>query len=247
MWTVSLTDEDYVALSVSGSWPLFQRRVIDLLIRHLKANGDDAAVIANVEIGAARYARTGRPDPHIHVVTTGWGRRRPDGSWLLGRDVMDELVAKACRYAGLPSRHRPACSQIAGIKHSVASYMSKYLTKQIPVDIDQVDEEFASLIPRQWWAQSESCRALVNGSVVKLSPAFAAFVTRQHAILEGLALGTGGMRTVGYRKGKCYDTPIEIFQFIFKTPEALVSAIELFALWVVNEERLDLTGLALSG
>lgn len=79
MWTVTLTDEDYLVLASSGQWPEFQRRVVDLLIRYLKAHGDEAIVIACVEVGGKRLARTGRPDPHIHVVTTGWGRRHPEG------------------------------------------------------------------------------------------------------------------------------------------------------------------------
>ncbi len=66
MWTVTLPDSDYLLLARSGQWKDFQRRVIDLLVRHLKANGDEAVVIAAVEVGSKRFARTGRPDPHIH-------------------------------------------------------------------------------------------------------------------------------------------------------------------------------------
>ncbi len=172
MWTVTLLDEDYLALSVSGKWPQFQRRVTDLLIRHLKANGDPAIVIAAVEIGSKRFARTGRPDPHIHVVTTGWKSRGPDGKWLLGPDVMDQLVAKACQYAGLPLRERPASSNISGIKHRVGAYMSKYLSKQMPVSAEALRGQWEKLIPRSWYNQSRECKAMVAGSLVSLPPAF---------------------------------------------------------------------------
>ena len=77
---VTLTDEDYIALSVTRKWPDFQRRITDLLVRHLQANGDAGLVIAAVEIGAKRFARTGRPDPHIHIVTTGWKTKDVTGS-----------------------------------------------------------------------------------------------------------------------------------------------------------------------
>ena len=97
MWTVTLRDEDYIALSASLKWPEFQRRIHDLLVRYLKAHGDQAVVIGVCEIGPKRFARTGRPDPHIHVITSGWGRRRPDGQWLLCPDAMDDLVAKAAQ------------------------------------------------------------------------------------------------------------------------------------------------------
>ena len=247
MWTVTLMDEDYVSLSVSRNWAKFQRRVIDLLCRYLKAHGDEAVVIAVVEIGSKRFARTGRPDPHIHVITTGWGRRHPEGGWLLSPDRMDELVSKACQYAGLPSADRRAASSIAEVRHSVASYMSKYLTKEVPVDLDQVPEEVQALVPHQWWNQSEACKALVDGCIFKMPPAFAAFVVRNLKLLEALRLGTGGVGVVGWRETWLGRVPIEMTKFHFKGTEEFQQAMELFALWVVNGEELDVAGLVMSG
>jgi hypothetical protein len=247
MWTVTLLDEDYLALSVSGKWPQFQRRVTDLLIRHLKANGDPAIVIAAVEIGSKRFARTGRPDPHIHVVTTGWKSRGPDGKWLLGPDVMDQLVAKACQYAGLPLRERPASSNISGIKHRVGAYMSKYLSKQMPVSAEALRGQWEKLIPRSWYNQSRECKAMVAGSLVSLPPAFSAFVVRNQTILENLGLGRGGVRVVGHKKRKIENVPIEVFCFHFVSPEKLMEAMEYFAIWVENDETLNMRGAVLSG
>ena len=247
MWTVTLTDNDYLELAASRKWPEFQRRIVDLLIRYLKAHGDEAVVIACVEIGGKRFARTGRPDPHIHVVTTGWGRRHPDGGWLLSPDRMDELVAKACQYAGLPLVERSSASSIAKVRHSVASYMSKYLTKQAPIEVDKVDGEWLELIPRQWWNQSESCKALVDGCLFKLPRSFAAFIVRNSVLLERLGMGRGGNVVVGHKKTKLHDLPIEVFRFRFKTPELLQQAMELFAVWIECGETLDVRELALSG
>ena len=247
MWTVTLPDSDYLLLSGTCQWRNFQRRVIDLLIRHLKANGDEAVVIAAVEVGSKRFARTGRPDPHIHLITSGWGRRHPEGGWLLSPDRMDQLVAKACQYAQLPSTSRPSCSRVEPVRHSVASYMSKYLTKDAPVDPESMPDEWQNLIPHQWWSQSASCKAMVEGVMCKLPPAFASFLVRKAILLENLSLGKGGVRTVGWKKRKCHDIPIEVFRFVFRTPECLHQALELFALWVINEEVLDAEGLVMSG
>jgi len=247
MWTVTLTDDDYLALSLSGNWPKFQRRVIDLLVRRLKAAGDCAVVIGVCEIGAERFARTGRPDPHIHLVTSGWGRREVDGQWLLRPDAMDDLVAKACQYAGLPSADRRSASNISRVKHSVASYMSKYLTKQMPVALGEVAQVHESLIPRQWWNQSAACKAMLDGAMCKLPPAFAAFLIRKQQLLERLELGRGGMATVGRRRGAIYDSPIEMFRFCFRSPECVQQAMELFALWAVNGEQLNDAELVMSG
>ncbi len=63
-------------------WPRFQRRYIDLITQHLKSYGDEAMVVAVVEIGDIRAKRTGRPMPHIHFVCSGVGResQMADGS-----------------------------------------------------------------------------------------------------------------------------------------------------------------------
>ena len=159
---------------------------------------------------------------------------------------MDELVRKACQYAGLPSADRSSASQIAPVKHSVAQYMSKYLTKQLPVDLGQVEEQWMNLIPRQWWNQSAACKAMLDGCVSKLPPAFAAFLIRNQALLERLDLGRGGVAVVGHKKGKIYEIPIEMFRFCFKTPECVLAALELFAVWAVNGEELDVAELVMS-
>ena len=81
----------------------------------------------------------------------------------------------------------------------------------------------------------------------KLPPAFAAFLVRNQIMLENMKLGRGGMRVVSYKKGKCYDTPIEVYRFKFFSPESLHAALELFAVWVFNEEAIDARGLVMSG
>ena len=247
MWTVTLTDDDYLLLAERGTWPAFQRRITDLLVRHLQSNGDPGIVIGVVEIGAKRFARTGRPDPHIHLCTTGWKTKDVDGKYLLRPDVVDELVAKACQYAGLPLRKRSSCSNISGIRHSVGAYMSKYMTKQIPVKPEALGGQWANLIPRQWFNQSKACKAMCDGATIKLPPAFSAFVVRQQKLLEQFGCGKGGVRTVGYKKRKIEDVPIEVFCFKFVSPEKLHEALELFCMWVELNEPQDFGGLALSG
>ena len=133
------------------------------------------------------------------------------------------------------------------MRHSVSKYMSKYMTKQMPVDVESLPEEWQNLIPHQWWSQSEACKALVDGHVLKLSPAFASFVIRQQSMLEGLNLGRGGVRTVGWKKTKLAELPIEVFKFRFFDPESLVLAMELFAIWVDNGESLSVEAPVMSG
>ena len=117
----------------------------------------------------------------------------------------------------------------------------------MPVDLDQVDEEVKSLIPRQWWFRSSACKAMVEGCLIKLPPAFSAFVVRNLVLLEQLGLGRGGLAVVGWRKTLLADVPIELLRFRFKSTQCLWQALELFACWAHNEEQLDLRELVMSG
>ena len=125
--------------------------------------------------------------------------------------------------------------------------MSKYLTKEIPVDVEQVDESMQSLLPRQWWFRSSACKAMVEGCLFKLPPAFSAFVVRNLRLLEELQLGRGGYAVVGHRKTLLADVPIELLRFRFKSTQCLQEALELFCVWVFNDEQLDVAELVMSG
>ena len=236
MWTVTLPEDDYrdVALKV-GSWPAFQRRCIDLVCRYLREHQVDALAVAAVEIGDKRTARTSRPMPHIHLVINGWGRRHPNGGWLLSPKRMDDLVAKAAQYAGLPSRERRAASNVAPIRTSVHNYVSKYLTKQRGVADVDLSEGWEDLIPRQWWNASEEARALVDGALFKLSPGFAAFLVRKQVELERAELGRAFQVEVAKRRSMTRgEVAISFTKFRFFSTDALLTAIEWYCLWVVD-------------
>ena len=241
--TVSLPDEDLHRMAGTNIWPRFQRRYVDLLTRHLQEHGDEALVVAVVEIGDFRARRTGRPLPHIHLVCTGWGRKIGHRRYLLSPEVHDDLINRAAAYAGLPASDRRAAGNIQPIKKSVKNYVSKYLTKQAPVKEVDLGDGYEDLIPRQWWNRSEAACALLDGHLFRLPQAFAAFVVQRQAELEGHGLGRGGPVQIGVRKTMTGDLPIEIFRFQFKDPESLHSALELYALWCLTErQRIDSGG-----
>ena len=235
-WTVTLPDDDYQYFANgSASWPLFQRRCIDLLCRYLVHHGIEPVAVAAVEIGDHRARRTRRPMPHIHIVTNGWHVHHPDGGWLLCPDRMDQLVAQAAQYAGLPSRERLAVSSVDRIRKSVHNYMSKYLTKQAGIQEVETSDGWEECIPRQWWNASEKARALVNGCLFKLSPAFAAFVVRKQVELERAELGRASAVRVGTRESMTRGTVgIELTKFHFFETEDLLTAIEWYCLWCID-------------
>lgn len=237
MWTITLPDEDYCSLRGRPAWPVFQRRCIDLMCRYLRDHQVDAVAVAAVEIGDERTSRTERPMPHIHMVVNGWGIRHPRGGWLLSPDRCDELVSKAAQYAGLPSRERRAASNVAPIRKSVHNYVSKYLTKQRGVEEMDLSDGWEELIPRQWWNASDEARALVSGALFKLSPGFAAFLVRKQVELERAGLGMASSVRVGERRSMTRGlVGIELTKFRFKSTEALLTAIEWYCLWVVDEQ-----------
>ena len=237
--TCSLPDEDLHRMAGTDIWPKFQRRYIDLITQHLKKWGDEALVVAVVEIGDIRARRTGRPLPHIHFVASGRGKKKPNGRWLFDRADHDLIIAKAAQYAGLPTSARPAAGNIQPVRKSVANYVSKYLTKQVGVKEVSVEDGYEELIPRQWWSRSASACALLDGHLFRLPQGFAMFLVARQRQLEGEKLGRGGHVQIGVRKTMTGDFPIEIFRFQFFTPEALHSALEHYAIWCI-EERLKL-------
>lgn len=234
LWTVTLPDEDYERMVGTDIWPRFQRRLTDLLTRYLTALGDEALVLAVVEIGHVRTRRTSRPMPHIHIACSGWGRKHPEGGYVLSPARMDRLVADAALYAGLPGSSRLAASNIQGIKKSVRNYLSKYLTKGSPKEDMNLENGWEDLVPHQWWNRSANATALVGRHLFRLPPAFAAFIVQRRRQLEAMSLGRGGVIEVGRRKTKTVDRPIEVFMFDFFTPENLHQGLELYALWAVG-------------
>ena len=235
--TCSLPDEDLHRMAGTDIWPRFQRRYIDLITQHLKQHGDEALVVAVVEIGDIRARRTGRPMPHIHFVCSGYGKRKKNGRWLFDRRDHDLIIAKAAQYAGLPRTDRRAAGNIQPIRKSVKNYVSKYLTKQCPVKEVDLSDGYEDLIPRQWWNRSESACALLDGHLFKLPQGFAAFIVQRQSELEGQKLGRGGLVQIGVRKTMTGDFPVEIFRFQFFTPETLHQALELYALWCMSERQ----------
>ena len=119
--------------------------------------------------------------------------------------------------------------------------MSKYLTKQAGVQDVDLSDGWDDCIPRQWWNASDEARALVEGCLFKLSPAFAAFIVQRQIQLENALLGKAGTVTVGYRKTITGDFPIEFTRFSFFSTETLMIAIEWYCLWC-DDPSVAITG-----
>ena len=238
-WTVTLPDDDYLILKELGTWQTFQRRLIDRLVQYLKEHGDPGLVIGVVELGPKRSARTQTPMPHIHIVTTGWGRMLRNGTWLLNPGVVEWLIAMAAQDAGLPARERAAASNIQPVRASVRSYLSKYLSKAVHVEDVRTDDGWENLIPHQWWNRSQALKEYVDGCIFHLPPAFAAFVVQQRNRLESLGLGYGSVVEVGRRKTKTMDLPVEVFRFRWRDGEALLSGMEWFLCWCSSPSSFE--------
>ena len=57
----------------------------------------------------------------------------------------------------------------------------------------------------------------------------------------------GGLAVVGHRKTLLADVPIELLRFRFKSTQLFQQALEVFCVWVVNGEQLDIAELVMSG
>ena len=236
LWTINLPDEDYVDLASSGRWPVFQRRVVDRLQQYLRSHGNECLVLSVVELGPKRSSRLRRPIPHLHIVSSGWGCKISGRQYLLGPEVLDELVHKACDDAGLPRRDRSSASNVAGVRHSPRSYLKGYLKKSIPVEDVDLGDGWETLVPLHWGNSSSEAKALLAGHTAQLPPAFVAFVIQERRSLERMQLGLHRVVVVGHTKYLGADRPIEIECFRFWQPEHLARAIELFLVWSFSEK-----------
>ena len=242
LWTVTLPDGDYEELAVSGLWPLLQRRIYDFLARYLREHGDPALVIGVTEIGEERLRRTGKPMPHLHLVSTGYGSRLPSGGWLLNPAVMDRIVGMATASVGLGRRDRSACSRLEPIRHSVSAYLGKYLTKTGCADQVRPAEGWESLIPRQWWNRSDELHKFLLGHVFHLPPAFVAFVLQQRKRLEQLGICDVSKVVVGVIPGLLGDREISLDRIHFRQPEYLLRCLELFGHWLSDPSSWNRPG-----
>ena len=231
MWTVNLPNGWYLELKETGKWALFQRRLIDHLTQLLVDAGDVALVLGVVELSPKRGERTGRPYPHLHIVTSGYGSHSPKGGWLIGPKVMDTLVVKALASCGIRVESALSSSNVEQIRQSVGSYLRAYLKKQVQVPDVDLSDGWIELIPHQWWNRSAAARALVDGHYFLLPPLFVWWMLAQRSDLEKLGLGIGGVSVVGSRTGLTRELPIEIPYFRFFSPAAISRAIELWMLY----------------
>ena len=241
LWTVNLPMGWYLELKETGQWALFQRRLIDHLTQMLVEAGDVALVLGVVELSPKRGEREGRPLPHLHIVTSGWGARGRDGKWLIGPEVMDGLVVKALASCGIRVDGALSSSNVQQVKQSVKSYLRAYLKKQVDLPSVDTSDGWIELVPRQWWNRSAAARALVDGHYFRLPPDFVYWMLCERKSLEELKLGIGGVSVVGQRKTLTCFRDIEIEWFRFFSPAAISRAIELWLLyerdpWSYREE-----------
>ena len=236
LWTVNLTDEDYVDLARLGTWNVFQRRSVDRLQQHLRLHGDVCLVLAVVEHGPKRSGRLGRPIPHLHIVTSGWGSKINGKRYLLDHELLDELVNKACDDAGLPRRDRKAASNVERVRHSPRSYLKGYLKKAIPVEDLDLSDGWETLVPYHWGNTSKEAKLLLAGHTAQLPPAFVSFVIQERKALEAMQLGSHRVVIVGHSMYLGAPRPIEIECMRFWSPEHLARAIELFLVWQFSPE-----------
>ena len=231
-WTVTLPDEAYEECARLDAWSKFQTRVRDLLRRHLISLGLPPVLVGVVEVGTERLRRTGKAMPHLHLAFYGWRCRGADGQYLVRREDMDEIVSKACLYAGLSSHDLRAASRIEPVRFSIKGYLRKYLTKAVDVDTSNIAGEWLNCVPRQWWIRSSEMKQWVEGHFFRLPPAFVAFVLQERKRLESMQIGSAGSCVVGHRQSMSLGKiAISRDFFRFWSPEHLAWALEWFACW----------------
>lgn len=172
-WTVTLPDASIRQLVTEDRWHLFQTRIRDLLCRRLKRAGMIPLVVGVVELHPARSMRDRLPLPHLHVLFHA-SRQRWRG-WVLNREVLDRIIADACRYAGIEPPDTRAAGNVQPVKRNAGAYLSKYLIKSRR---PEVLAQAGGHLPRVWWFWSGPMRTEVAATTVRLCWGFVRWLSQ---------------------------------------------------------------------
>jgi hypothetical protein len=156
----SVTPEQNAAITKEWS------RIIDLFTKYIRrklhVQGLPDWIVGAHEIQTSRLSTHGLACLHFHFVIVA---RRSRGAWGITHKEVRELWRRAVvsRVPSLADVSFSACEHLVAIRKSVASYLSKYLTKGSGV-VGDVDAPPDSKHPHSWHSCSLSLRRIVARS-----------------------------------------------------------------------------------
>lgn len=132
-------------------WSKFQQIFLKELGREQARHGIEPLHVAVSEVQPKRFKRTGEPYLHLHLVFQG---RLKGKTWALSTAWVRQLAARVIRHiVGIECNTAPVC-RLEKVMKSVASYLSKYMSKGSEVVEEAIKEGYETWLPHQWFRSS---------------------------------------------------------------------------------------------
>lgn len=169
---------------ISQNWSEILRRFQQSLTRKLKSEGLPQLLVGVTEIQAARFERDGVLGLHYHCVFVG---RRPRCDWAVHYLEIREMWRRS-----FPSKYQTldfsSSENVVRVKSAVDKYLSKYISKGVPVLGDSAQiEEFRDVLPTTWYNCTNNLRRVIKSMVLSgASSSDAVALIVEHAVPECL-------------------------------------------------------------
>lgn len=166
---------------ISQNWAEIVRQFFQQLKRRLNKIGQPDEIICCTEIQPDRYKNRGEIAPHLHFVYVCKNNAYAKKFNILAKAFRRwwEIAIKNV----LAKNEQPTpstvtfgiCCDCVPIKHCVAKYMSKYISKGAEMVNNIRDEGREDELPSQWWTASKAMKKMFYDSLIHLSDNDAAF------------------------------------------------------------------------
>jgi len=147
---------------VAAGWAECVRQFVQSLRRDLRAQGLSGEVLTVTEVQSKRYASSGLPVLHLHLLFQGRIHRR--AAWAISTERFDELWARRLRPYFPNRRTFPASCNMKSVEKSAAGYMGKYMSKGRGAIAPLVEAGCADYLPSAWW----NCTLTLRHTVLKM-------------------------------------------------------------------------------
>lgn len=133
-------------------WSSCTKKFFDWLSKRLQRANLPKRWCGVTEIQEKRYAETGIPYPHLHVVFVG---RHSSGGWELSPMDFNRAWRRILMATGLPVFAIGKCDfravhNVQRVQKSVEAYLGKYMSKGVSVDCKGQLGDWEGYLPRNW-------------------------------------------------------------------------------------------------
>lgn len=151
------TLEQYEA--VVKDWAEIQRQFQQGLRRRLISRGLPGELLSCTEIQEERFAGSGVPALHLHIVFQGKDRKR--ASWAVTPKMVRKMWVQILKPRMPSVTDWRAVENLKQVRKDAAAYIGKYMSKGVLAVAAMTDAGLGHLLPSAWWNASFSLRRRV--------------------------------------------------------------------------------------